>query len=74
MENQTKESEVGGEFKIRTYTKSELAAKYRISVRSFMENIRKMCLIELEDAHYRKTQKYFLPVHVEIIVNHLGTP
>ena len=74
MGNQLLNNENSGNFEIKTYKKSELAKIYRLSTKVFMENVNKRCQEELKNAQYRKTQRYFLPIHVEIIVKHLGKP
>ncbi len=70
-------------FKIRPYTKKELALCYfpdslnpHSAVNTLMgwvnrcEPLRR----ELEAAGYRKTDKWLMPRHVELIIRYLGEP
>lgn len=70
------------DFKIRPYTKKELALRYfpdsspRTAVNHLMGWIyRCQSLLEqLEEAGYEKSSKAFTPRQVRLIVNHLGEP
>jgi len=62
------------EFKIRKYTKSELAELYKISTKTLATWVKKACEEDLKRIGYIKTQKYYSSTQVRIIIKHLGTP
>ena len=65
---------------IKSMPKSELAELYfpytREPVRTFMRWVHSTPTLmrELKNSNYRKTQKNFLAIHVQIIRKHLGDP